>query len=64
MTEFLKSNIAQIIARNGILAVILAWALYANHGMTERLFVVIENNTRAFVELKNSLDGRLGHGRE
>lgn len=57
MKAFLESEIGQVLARNGVLAVILAWALYVNHNMVERLFVVIENNTRAFEEVKAVLKG-------
>lgn len=52
--EFWESPIGQIIARNGILAVILAWALWANDKMVERFIVLIENNTKAMVEVKKA----------
>lgn len=57
MKAFLESEVGQVLARNGVLAIILAWALYSNHNMVERLFIVIENNTRAFEEVKAALRG-------
>ncbi len=57
MKAFLESEIGQVVARNGVLAVILAWALWMNHNLVERLFVVIENNTRAFEEVRSVLRG-------
>lgn len=57
MKAFLESEVGQVLARNGVLALILAWALYSNHNLVERLFVVIENNTRAFEEVKSVLRG-------
>ena len=57
MKAFLESEVGQVLARNGVLAIILAWALYSNHNMVERLFVVIENNTRAFEGVKSVLQG-------
>lgn len=57
MKAFLESEVGQVLARNGVLAIILAWALYSNHNMVERLFIVIENNTRAFEEVKSALRG-------
>ena len=65
MLKFIESQVGQIIARNGILALILAWALWKNDGLTERLFVLIQNNTdaminetRAFIELKQAITAR------
>lgn len=57
MLKFMESELGQLIARNGVLALILAWALWSNHNLVERLFVVIENNTRAFEEVKSALRG-------
>jgi hypothetical protein len=62
MLAFMESNLGQLIARNGILAVILAWALWSNHGLQERLFVIIENNTKAFLEVK-AVCGEVMNGR-
>ena len=61
MIRFLESSIGQVIARNGILAIILAWALWQNKGLTERLFVIIENNTATMNAVKKACgdhDGR------
>jgi hypothetical protein len=63
MLQFLESNIGQIIARNGILAVILAVMMWQNHGLVERLFTIVENNTKAFYEVKEACSGG-DHGRE
>ena len=61
MKAFLESEVGQVLARNGVLAIILAWSLYSNHNLVERLFVVIENNTRAFEEVKSVLrEGEYG----
>ncbi len=54
MIQFLESTIGQLIARNGILAVILTFALWSNHNLVERLFLIIENNTKAFEEVKKA----------
>lgn len=62
MKAFLESEIGQVVARNGVLAIILAWALWSNHTLVERLFVLIENNTRAFEEVRSVL--RDGYGRQ
>lgn len=55
-------EIARTLVKYGVLGPILVWALYTNGRMTERLFAVLENNTRAFYELKNAIGGL--HGRE
>lgn len=60
MIRFLESSLGQLIARNGILAVILAWSMWSNHGLVERLFLIIENNTKALNKLDGCLDGRPG----
>lgn len=52
MMDFIKSDLGKIVARNGILAVILAWSLWANQTLVQRLFVIVENNTKAMDELK------------
>lgn len=62
MIRFLESSIGQIIARNGILAIILAFSLWSNSRLVERLFVVLENNTRAFEQLRD-VCGRVKDGR-
>jgi len=54
--KFIESQVGQIIARNGILAIILAWALWKNDGLTERLFTVIENNTHALIEMRQIIN--------
>lgn len=59
MKDFLESNLGQLIARSGILGVFLAWSMYVNHGLTEKLFSLIENNTRAFQEMKSALESGL-----
>lgn len=56
MIRFLESNIGQLIARSGILAVILAWSMYVNHNLVERLFGLVENNTKALQEMKAALE--------
>lgn len=60
MVDFLNSALGQIIARNGILAVILAWSMYSNHGLVERLFTVIESNTKAMTELRALISDKSG----
>jgi hypothetical protein len=57
MLKFLESHIGQIIARNGILAVILAWALWKNDNLTERLFQLISNNTATMEAVKKACGG-------
>lgn len=57
MKAFLESPIGQTIARGGVLAVILAWALWVNDKNTERLFTIIENNTTAMHEVKRACGG-------
>lgn len=56
MLRFLESGIGQIIARNGILAIILAFQLWQNHGMVERLFGLIEKQTKVTTEVLRVLD--------
>lgn len=61
MIRFLESGLGQVIARSGILAVILVWALWRNDIITERLFVIIENNTATMNAVKKAcgdFDGR------
>lgn len=50
--EFISSPIGSTLARSGVLGVILVWALWSNHGLVERLFVIIENNTKALTEIR------------
>ncbi len=37
---------------SGVLGAVLAWALLANMRLTEKLFTVIENNTKALEMIK------------
>ena len=60
MIRFLESSIGQIIARNGILAVILAFSLWSNHNLVERLFRIIENNTKVMEQVKDTCGGANG----
>ena len=62
MIKFMESPFGQVIARNGVLAIILAWALWSNHNMVERLFTLIENNTRALQGVEATL-GAYKYGR-
>ena len=64
MMKFMESAIGQVIARNGILAVILCWALWANQSLVERLFVVIQNNTKVFEEVKAVCSEAVKNGRD
>jgi hypothetical protein len=57
MKAFFESPIGQIVARTGVLGVILAWALWSNDKLVERLFVIIENNTKALIEVKKACGG-------
>lgn len=57
MLRFMESPLGQIVARNGILAIILAWALWTNSQITARLFTVIEKNSVALSELTNAVKG-------
>lgn len=57
MVEFWKSDLGQVFARNGILAVLLGWALWYNHGLVERLFTLIENNTRVMEKVEKACGG-------
>ena len=54
-TEILNP-LYQVIAEYGALGTILAFVLWTNYKLTNRLFKVIENNTSAFTELKNSIN--------
>lgn len=58
MKAFLESPIGQTVARGGILAVMLVWALWVNDKNTERLFTIVENNTRAMLEVKKACGER------
>lgn len=58
MKSFLESPIGQTVARGGILAVMLVWALWVNDKNTERLFTIVENNTRAMLEVKKACGER------
>lgn len=60
MIRFLESSIGQILARNGILAIILAFALWSNHNLVERLFQIIENNTKVMEQVKEVCGGASG----
>jgi hypothetical protein len=64
MKAFLESPIGQLVARTGILGLVLAWALWSNDKLVERLFVIIENNTRALIEVQKACGDRYnGNGR-
>lgn len=58
MKAFLESPIGQTVARGGVLACILVWALWVNDKNTERLFTIVENNTRAMLEVKKACGER------
>ena len=64
MKAFLESPIGQTMARGGILAIILAWALWVNDKNTERLFTIVENNTRAMLEVKKACGERSAKAHE
>ena len=55
MIKFMESNLGQIVARNGVLAIILTWALWQNQNLIERLFALIENNTKALQGVEATL---------
>jgi hypothetical protein len=55
--KILNSDFGHLVARNGILAIILAYSLYVNKELTAKLFTVIENNTAAMIEFKSALKG-------
>jgi len=57
MLKFMESTIGQIVARNGILAIILAFALWSNYNLVERLFQIIENNTKVMEQVKDACGG-------
>lgn len=52
MHAFFETELGKAIAKNGILSIVLAWALWANHGLVERIIVMVETNTKALIELK------------
>ncbi len=43
--------------RSGVLGSVLAWALMQNMRMTERMFLLIENNTKALEKISNHIPG-------
>jgi len=57
---FWESAIGGVLARAGVLGAILVWALWSNDKMVERLFVIIENNTKALIEVKKACGDRYG----
>ena len=56
MKDFLESTIGQIIARNGILAIILAFSLWSNYNLVERLFILIEKQIEVSTKVLKALD--------
>lgn len=55
LLKILNADLTKVIARNGMLAVILAYTLWVNKELTEKIFTVIENNTAALYEFKSAL---------
>ncbi len=56
MIKFMESAIGQIIARNGILAIILAFSMWMNHEMVTRLFTVIETQNKVSAQVLDVLN--------
>lgn len=56
MLRFLESSLGQIIARNGILALILAVSMYQNHIMVEKLFTLIERQIAVSTQVLEALN--------
>ncbi len=61
MKAFWESPIGGVLARTGVLGVILGWALWSNDKMVERLFVIIENNTKALIEVRKACGDKYGN---
>ena len=45
------------LAGEGIIGLILAWFMFRNTRLTDKLFTIISNNTKAMTGLKGSVDG-------
>ena len=56
MIKFMESALGRIIARNGVLAIILAFSLYMNHVMVDRLFTLIEKQTEVSTKVLRLLE--------
>lgn len=56
MIKFMESAVGQIIARNGILAIILAFSLWMNHEMVTRLFDLIEKQNKVSTQVLEVLE--------
>lgn len=59
MTEA-HQEILRAFIRAGVLGIVLAWALWENTKMVERVFVVIDNNTKALSSFERACQDRLG----
>lgn len=55
MEFHLQSELMKTALKSGILGVVLAWALWQNSQITERLFIVVQNNTAAIESFKQAL---------
>jgi len=43
------------LADYGIIGLLIGWLIWKDTKLTARIFKVIENNTKAFIELKNEI---------
>jgi len=53
-------EIMRAFIRAGVLGIVLAWALWENSKLVERVFVVIDNNTKALGAFERACQERLG----
>ena len=53
---FLMNDLYVEIAKMGGLGLVLAWSLWRNEKLTDRLFSVIENNTKVMQGINKTID--------
>jgi len=52
MQAFFETELGRVVAKNGVLALVLAWTLYVNWGLTEKIILMINSNTAALIQLQ------------
>lgn len=54
------AELIKAVIKSGILGIVLAWALWENSKLVDRVFIVIERNTKAISQFENVCRDRLG----
>lgn len=55
----IQTEVIKAFIKAGSLGIVLAWALWENSKLTERVFTVVDNNTRVLLRFETSCSDKL-----